>query len=98
MPFKYQVFDLAKDAHDVIWVYRDGALNRCWHHPTEGPVCAEAAFLKAAELQELLKLQNRATSPVAPWPPEVGPKNPTSSAAPGQGPWRRGDGPIPPAP
>lgn len=97
MPFKYQVFDLAPQHNDVVWVYRDGALHRCWQHSTGGPVCAAAAFLTAAEARELLHTKT-GDSPAARWPPDIVPPNRSPDRQGDGSVWKRGDGPIPPAP
>jgi len=70
MPFKYQVFDLAPQHNDVVWVYRDGALHRCWQHAS-GPVCAEALFLSAAELRAMMNQHSEAGAALANPPPEL---------------------------
>lgn len=43
LPMKYQVYDLQPGHSDVIWVYLNGKLHRCWQHPIGAPMCMEAA-------------------------------------------------------
>ena len=47
LPYKYEVFRLRPGDHDVVWVYREGALYRCTTY-TEQPFCIRAVYAENA--------------------------------------------------